>query len=67
MKGSELNGTKQYVNSLFLIKFWFVTVIPKYLNFATFWKELVAVFLWFCPAFWWWDMKHVISFLCIYF
>jgi hypothetical protein len=35
------------------IKFWFVTVVPKYLNCATFSKHLLATFMsWFCPAFW---------------
>jgi hypothetical protein len=38
------------------IKFWFVTVFLKYLNCATFSKDLSPIFmLWFCPAFWWRD------------
>jgi hypothetical protein len=35
-------------------QFWYPTVVPKYLNRATFSKHLLAVFMsWFCPAFWW--------------
>jgi hypothetical protein len=38
------------------IKFWFVTVVPKYLNCATFSKDLLSIVTsWFCPAFWWRD------------
>jgi hypothetical protein len=34
------------------MQFWYVTVIPKYLNFATFSNDLLAIFMfWFCPAF----------------
>lgn len=34
------------------IQFWYVTVIPKYLNFAMFSNDLLAFFMfWFCPAF----------------
>jgi hypothetical protein len=44
-------------NRLFIsswIRFWFVTVVPRYLNCATFSKHLFPVFMsWFCPAFWW--------------
>jgi len=37
-------------------KFWSVTVVPKYLNFATFSKDLLTIFkLRFRPAFWWQD------------
>jgi hypothetical protein len=37
-----------------LNKFWFVTVVPKYLNCATFSNNILAIFMfWFCPAFWW--------------
>jgi hypothetical protein len=37
-------------------KFWFVTVIHKYLNRDTFWNDLLPIFMsWFCPAFWWRD------------
>jgi hypothetical protein len=54
------------VNGL-LISSWttilFVTVIPKYLNFATFSKGLLAIFmLWFCPAFWWRDINMYLVF-----
>jgi hypothetical protein len=36
------------------MKFWFVTVVPKYLNRSTFSKHLLSIFMsWFCPAFWW--------------
>jgi hypothetical protein len=32
---------------------WFVTAVPKYLDLATYLKELSALSkLWFCPAFW---------------
>jgi len=38
------------------MQFWFVTV-PKYLRFTTFSKDLLEVSkLWFCLAFWWWDI-----------
>jgi hypothetical protein len=38
------------------IKFWFVIVIPKYLNCDTFSNGLFAIFMSrFCPTFWWWD------------
>jgi hypothetical protein len=37
-------------------KFVFVTVVPRYFNFATFSKCLLAIFMsWWCPAFWWRD------------
>jgi hypothetical protein len=43
-KDSELNNTMHYPNSLssnFLLnQIWFVTVVPKYLNCATFSKEM---------------------------
>jgi hypothetical protein len=47
-------------------KFSFVTV-PKYLNCATFSKDLLAIFmLWFCPAFWWCDSNiYVVWVECI--
>jgi hypothetical protein len=36
--------------------FWFVSVIPKYLNFATFSNDSLAILIfWFCPEFWWWE------------
>jgi hypothetical protein len=35
-------------------KYWFLTVVPKYLNCVTFLKHLLAIFMsWFCPAFLW--------------
>jgi hypothetical protein len=38
------------------MNFIFDTVVRKYLNFATFSKDLLAVFmLWYCPAIWWRD------------
>jgi hypothetical protein len=41
------------------IKFWFVTVVPRYLNFAIFSKDLFTIFiLWFCSAFWWWEISQ---------
>jgi hypothetical protein len=45
------------------IKFWFVTVVPKYFNCATFSKHLLGIFMsWFCPAFWWWDSNMYLVF-----
>jgi hypothetical protein len=33
------------------IRFWFVTVVPKYLNCSTFSKDLLSIFMsWICPA-----------------
>jgi hypothetical protein len=38
------------------VKIWFLTVVPKYLNYVTFSKDLLAFFMsWFCLAFWWRD------------
>jgi hypothetical protein len=53
--------------SLFLIsswiKFWFVTVVPKYLNCATFSKHLFATCMsWFCPASWWRESDMYLDF-----
>jgi hypothetical protein len=46
-----------------LHQFWFVTVVPKYLNCATFSKDLLAIFMsWFCPAFWWQDSNIYLVF-----
>jgi hypothetical protein len=37
--------------------FWSVSVVPKYLNFAAFSNDSLAILiLWFCPEFWWRDM-----------
>jgi hypothetical protein len=48
------------------IKFWFVIVILKYLNHATFSNDILSVFmLWFCLTFW--RHQHIVSFLCVYF
>jgi hypothetical protein len=34
------------------MQFWSVSVVPRYLKFATFSKDLFAIFmLWFCPIF----------------
>jgi hypothetical protein len=45
------------------IRFWFVTVVPKYLNCATFLKHLSAIFMsWFCPPFWWRDSNIYLVF-----
>jgi hypothetical protein len=42
-------------------KFWFVTLIPKYLNFATFSKAVLALcMLWFCTAFCW---QHILNYV----
>jgi hypothetical protein len=43
------------------MKFFCVTVVPKYLIFATFSK--LAIFMsWFCPAFWWRDSNICLVF-----
>jgi hypothetical protein len=48
-------------------KFWFATVVPKYLNCATFPKDLLATFMsWIWPEFWWW-YSNILSFLWVYF
>jgi hypothetical protein len=56
-KSSGPNGSKHYRSSVSSwIRFWFVIVLPKYLNCATFSKHLLPVFMsWLCPAFWWRD------------
>jgi hypothetical protein len=43
--------------SMFLwVKFWLITAMPKYLNYATFSNILFAISVSrFWPAFWWWD------------
>jgi hypothetical protein len=39
------------------MSFWFVSVVPKYLNFATFWNDSLAVLIfWFCSEFGWQDI-----------
>jgi hypothetical protein len=36
---------------------WFVSVVPKYLNFAPFTNGSLAILIfWFCPEFWWRDV-----------
>jgi hypothetical protein len=51
-----------------LIKFWFVTLVPKYLNCATFLKNLLAVFyIMILPCILVTRQIHIFSFLCIYF
>lgn len=57
----ELNGSKHSLNFIgwqFLHEcYWFDIVIPRYLNFITFSKDLLAnSMLWYCPTFWWKDM-----------
>ena len=43
----------QSVLNFFRNKFWFVKVVPKYLNSSTFSKVLLSILtLWFRPAFW---------------
>jgi hypothetical protein len=45
------------------IKFWSVTVVPRYLNCTTFWNDLAAVFMiWSCPAFWCWESDIYLAF-----
>jgi hypothetical protein len=42
-KSSGLNGSKHYPNSISSrIKFYFITIVPKYLDYATFAKYLLA-------------------------
>jgi hypothetical protein len=53
--------------TLLLISSWiklsYVTAYPKYLNCATFSKNLLAFFtLWFCPDFWWRDNNTHLAF-----
>jgi hypothetical protein len=44
------------LNSL-RMSFWFVSVVPKYLNFATFSNNSLPILIfWFCPEFGWRDM-----------
>jgi hypothetical protein len=39
------------------MSFWFVSVVPKYLNFATFSNNSLAILIfWFCSEFWWQDI-----------
>jgi hypothetical protein len=39
------------------MSFWYVSVVPKYLNFATFSSDSLAVLIfWFCPEFGWRDI-----------
>jgi hypothetical protein len=40
-----------------LNQIWFVSIVPKYyLNHATFWNDLLAIFMsWLCLEFWWRD------------
>jgi hypothetical protein len=46
-----------------LNKFWFFTVVHKYLNCVTFSKHLLPIFIsWFCPAYWWWDSSIYLFF-----
>jgi hypothetical protein len=48
------------------IKFWFVTVVPKYLVSATYSKHLLPIFMsWFFPAFWWRDRNMYLVFPAI--
>jgi hypothetical protein len=52
--------------NFFLNQIWFVTVVPKYLNCATFSNDLLTIFLpWFCPAFWWRDSNIYLVFSAV--
>jgi hypothetical protein len=43
----------------------FFIVIPKYLNFATFSKNPLAIFyIMICPAFWWQDISMLVHLVC---
>jgi hypothetical protein len=45
------------------MQFWFVSVVPRYLNFATLSKDLFAIFmLCLCPAFWHLDINIYLVF-----
>jgi hypothetical protein len=44
------------------IKFWFVTVIPKYVNFAVFSKDLRYLYVVISPCILWWDINIYIFF-----
>jgi hypothetical protein len=48
------------------IRIWFVIIVLKYLNCATFSNNLLAFFMsWFCPAFWWRDSNIYLVFSVI--
>jgi hypothetical protein len=51
-KDSGPNGSRHYLTlSSSCMKFWFVSVVLKYLKCCTFLKDLFAIFiLWFCPG-----------------
>jgi hypothetical protein len=63
----EINGSKCYLYLIVLLisswmEFWFVIIIPKYLDFATIWKYFLAVFIILLyPAFWWQDINIIIT------
>jgi hypothetical protein len=47
--------------------FWCVSIVPKYLEYATTSKDLLLIFmLWFCPEGCSWHDHHMYSFLSIY-
>lgn len=46
---------------------WFINIVPEYLNFVTFSKDLLTIsMVQFCLEFCSWDLKHILSFLSIY-
>jgi hypothetical protein len=50
------------------MSFWFVSVVPKYLNFATFSNDSLAILIfWFCHEFGWRDLIIYFGLLCNYF
>jgi hypothetical protein len=64
---TELNDSKCYLYLILLLisswmEFWYVIIIPKYLDFATIWKYFLALFiLLFYPAFWRQDINIIIA------
>ena len=48
------------------MQFWYVSVVPKYVDFAKFVMDVLATFvLWLCSTFYWWYLS--IYFLSIFF
>jgi hypothetical protein len=48
------------------MQFWSVSVVPRYLNFATSSKDLFAIFmLYFCAVFWLRDVNIYFPWLCV--
>jgi hypothetical protein len=43
------------------IEFWFVRVVPKYFNCSTLSNELLSIFMWLRPVFWFRDMTMYLA------